>query len=264
MKLSDIYISLCNLEQEAHGSLPLAGMQLCLYKISNSIRFTTLKISYSACAVNDGKMTFIQTKWEVCTHLYRALTPKGGYCVIMFVAFITFNCACPVWLQCAPNSLSLTVVSFEQRQRGYSLPRVAVTHVSEHISHSGISANLVCMLDVLEFSISTNKSSNWWLRRTFSPQLGVQPRSQFLKKILSPLVILSMEKTMVTVVISELKSISRHKIFRETGPGLPTGRISLTDVRLSSQSPIKSFYLSTVSLLLPTIPKLHVTTCSPC
>ncbi len=30
--------------------------------------------------------------------------------------------------------------------------------------------------------------------------------------------ILSMEKTMVTVVISELKSISRLKIFRKTGP----------------------------------------------
>ncbi len=38
------------------------------------------------------------------------------------------------------------------------------------------------------------------------------------QKILSPLVILSMEKTMVTKVISELKSISRLKIFRETGP----------------------------------------------
>ncbi len=39
-----------------------------------------------------------------------------------------------------------------------------------------------------------------------------------LKKILSPLVILSLEKTMVTMVINELKSISRLKIFRETGP----------------------------------------------
>ncbi len=38
------------------------------------------------------------------------------------------------------------------------------------------------------------------------------------QKILSPLVILSMEKTMVTMVISELKSISRLKIFRETEP----------------------------------------------
>ena len=38
------------------------------------------------------------------------------------------------------------------------------------------------------------------------------------QKILSPLVILSMEKTMVAKVISELKSISRLKIFRETGP----------------------------------------------
>ncbi len=35
------------------------------------------------------------------------------------------------------------------------------------------------------------------------------------QKILSPLVILSMEKTMVTKVISELKSVSRLKIFRE-------------------------------------------------
>ncbi len=43
-------------------------------------------------------------------------------------------------------------------------------------------------------------------------------RGQFLKKSLSPLVVLSMEKTMVTMVISELKSISRLKIFRETEP----------------------------------------------
>ncbi len=43
-------------------------------------------------------------------------------------------------------------------------------------------------------------------------------RGQFLKDILSPLVILSMEKTMVTKVISELKSVSRLKIFPETGP----------------------------------------------
>ncbi len=47
----------------------------------------------------------------------------------------------------------------------------------------------------------------------------LQTRGQFLKKSsLSPLVILSMEKTMVTKVLSELKSISRLKIFRETGP----------------------------------------------
>ncbi len=45
-----------------------------------------------------------------------------------------------------------------------------------------------------------------------------EARGQFLKKILSPLVILSMEKTMVTKVISELKSISRLKILPETGP----------------------------------------------
>ncbi len=38
------------------------------------------------------------------------------------------------------------------------------------------------------------------------------------KKIWSPLVILSMEKTMVTKVISELKSVSRLKILPETGP----------------------------------------------
>ena len=38
------------------------------------------------------------------------------------------------------------------------------------------------------------------------------------QKILSPLVILSMAKTMVTMVISELKFISRLKIFRETEP----------------------------------------------
>ncbi len=38
------------------------------------------------------------------------------------------------------------------------------------------------------------------------------------QKILSPLVILSMEKTMVTMVISELKFIARLKIFRETRP----------------------------------------------
>ena len=44
-------------------------------------------------------------------------------------------------------------------------------------------------------------------------QLG--PVSQ---TILSPLVTLNMEKTMVTKVISEFKSISRLKIFRETGP----------------------------------------------
>ncbi len=41
---------------------------------------------------------------------------------------------------------------------------------------------------------------------------------QFLKKILSPLVILSMEETMVTKVISELNSVSRLKIFPEAGP----------------------------------------------
>ena len=49
--------------------------------------------------------------------------------------------------------------------------------------------------------------------RSSAKHLG--PVSQ---KILNPLVILSMEKTMVTMVISELKSISRLKIFRETEP----------------------------------------------
>ncbi len=48
-----------------------------------------------------------------------------------------------------------------------------------------------------------------------------QTTGQFLQKILSPLVILSMEKTMVTKVISELKSVSRLKIFPETGPSTP-------------------------------------------
>ncbi len=42
------------------------------------------------------------------------------------------------------------------------------------------------------------------------------------QKILTPLVILSMEKTMVTKVISQLKFISRLKIFRETGPRTST------------------------------------------
>ena len=44
------------------------------------------------------------------------------------------------------------------------------------------------------------------------------PRNQgpVSQKILSPLVILSVEKTMVTMVISELKSISRLTMFRKT------------------------------------------------
>ena len=46
-------------------------------------------------------------------------------------------------------------------------------------------------------------------------RLKIFPVSQ---KILSLLVILSMEKTMVTMVISELKCVSRLKIFPETGP----------------------------------------------
>ncbi len=46
--------------------------------------------------------------------------------------------------------------------------------------------------------------------KTSSEVLLLEPVSQ---KILSPLVILSMEKIMVTMVISELKSISRLKNF---------------------------------------------------
>ncbi len=38
------------------------------------------------------------------------------------------------------------------------------------------------------------------------------------QKILSRIVILSMDKTMVTRVISELKSVSRLKFFPETAP----------------------------------------------
>ncbi len=52
--------------------------------------------------------------------------------------------------------------------------------------------------------------SNWRLT-------GQGPGSQ---KILSPLVILSMEKTMVTKVISELKSVSRLIILSESRPPL--------------------------------------------
>ncbi len=48
-----------------------------------------------------------------------------------------------------------------------------------------------------------------------SAQLCQWPVSQ---KNLNPLVTLSMEKTMVTLVVSELQSISRLKIFRETDP----------------------------------------------
>ncbi len=44
---------------------------------------------------------------------------------------------------------------------------------------------------------------------------------QLLKKVLSLLLILSMEKTMVTMAISQLKSFSRLKIFRETDPCTP-------------------------------------------
>ncbi len=49
----------------------------------------------------------------------------------------------------------------------------------------------------------------------------VRPQGPVSQKILSPLVILSREKSMVTMVISELKFISRLKIFRETGPRPP-------------------------------------------
>ena len=41
---------------------------------------------------------------------------------------------------------------------------------------------------------------------------------QIVKKSKSPLAILNMEKTMVTKVISELKSVSRLKIFPESSP----------------------------------------------
>ena len=59
----------------------------------------------------------------------------------------------------------------------------------------------------------------WAARIYICLHVGIEHHwGQFLKKILSPLVILSMEKTMVTMVISELKSISRLKIFRETEP----------------------------------------------
>ena len=47
------------------------------------------------------------------------------------------------------------------------------------------------------------------------------------QKILSALAILSMEKTMVTKVISELKSISRLKIFPES-QALKTSLLPLT------------------------------------
>ncbi len=49
--------------------------------------------------------------------------------------------------------------------------------------------------------------------RSYLRKLDLGPVSQ---KILSPLGILSMEKTMFAMVISELKSISRLKIFRKT------------------------------------------------
>ncbi len=45
--------------------------------------------------------------------------------------------------------------------------------------------------------------------------IGLGPASQ---KNLSPLVILSMEKKMVAKVISELKAVSRHKIFAQRRP----------------------------------------------
>ena len=54
---------------------------------------------------------------------------------------------------------------------------------------------------------------------------GLKSRGQFLEKYLSPLVILSMEKTKVAVVISELKSVSRLKIFPETGPRCLTTKL---------------------------------------
>ena len=46
----------------------------------------------------------------------------------------------------------------------------------------------------------------------------VNVKGSVSQKILSHLVILSMEKTVVTMVISELKSVSKLKILPETGP----------------------------------------------
>ncbi len=56
--------------------------------------------------------------------------------------------------------------------------------------------------------------------------LCVKLQGPVSKKILSPLVILSMEKTMVTKVIRELKSISRLQIFRETEPERSSSAVS--------------------------------------
>ncbi len=49
-------------------------------------------------------------------------------------------------------------------------------------------------------------------------KLPTYPSGASFSKILSPIVILSREKAMVTKVISELKSVSRLKILPETGP----------------------------------------------
>ncbi len=54
-------------------------------------------------------------------------------------------------------------------------------------------------------------------------QLANYNKGPVSQNILSPLVILSMEKTMVTMVISELKFISKPKSFRETEPWAISG-----------------------------------------
>ncbi len=65
---------------------------------------------------------------------------------------------------------------------------------------------------------------------------------QFL--ILSPLVNLSMEKTMVAMVISELESVSRLKLFPETGPWASTMMFSWL-VTVTRSSCVKCVLYST-------------------
>ncbi len=60
-------------------------------------------------------------------------------------------------------------------------------------------------------------STQQWIWQT-GPSWCLVFSSQFLKQILSPLVILSISNAIVTKVISKLKSVSRLKIFSETGP----------------------------------------------
>ncbi len=61
-------------------------------------------------------------------------------------------------------------------------------------------------------------SCNVYGTKTFGSSNYKHIQRPVSQKILSPLVILSMEKTMVTKVIRELKSVSRLKILPETGP----------------------------------------------